>query len=147
LIKPSDLKRLLAVYGELPVSHQFIVMDRYPGDHHLVLLGRQISCQQFAVRDRVNRNAALEFCMNMRQLVFIGIEKEHPDQDAIEHRNCGHLRHPFCAPNVKAGPPPVVAPERSDGAATSGRAEAPVGLRRWFGDSSFYPDRTDSGIK
>jgi hypothetical protein len=31
-------------------------------------------------------------------------------------------------PNVKPGPPPVAAPERSDGAATGGRAEALVGL-------------------
>jgi hypothetical protein len=29
--------------------------------------------------------------------------------------------------NVKPGPPPVAAPERSDGAATGGRAEALVG--------------------
>jgi hypothetical protein len=29
--------------------------------------------------------------------------------------------------NVQAGPPPVAAPERSDGAATGGRAEALVG--------------------
>jgi hypothetical protein len=30
-------------------------------------------------------------------------------------------------PNVKPGPPPVAVPERSDGAATGGRAEALVG--------------------
>jgi hypothetical protein len=30
-------------------------------------------------------------------------------------------------PNVKPGPPPIAAPERSDGAAMGGRAEALVG--------------------
>jgi hypothetical protein len=33
----------------------------------------------------------------------------------------------FCLPNVKPGPPPVAVPERSNGAATGGRAEALVG--------------------
>jgi hypothetical protein len=31
------------------------------------------------------------------------------------------------SPNVKPGPPPVAVPERNDGAATGGRAEAIVG--------------------
>jgi hypothetical protein len=70
----------------------------------------------------------LEFGVYVWDVVLIRIVEEHPDKNTVKHRDCGHLvTSAILSPNAKPGPPPVAAPERSDGAATGGRAEALVG--------------------
>jgi hypothetical protein len=62
------------------------------------------------------------------------VYEEHPDDNSVETANLRHgavVSSALSSPNVKPGPPPVSAPERSDGPATGGRAEALVG--RLFG--------------
>jgi hypothetical protein len=40
--------------------------------------------------------------VDMRRLVLIGVEQEHPYQDAVEHGNRGHLSHPVTRPTLAA---------------------------------------------
>lgn len=60
-------------------------MDLDPRDNQFVLIRRELTGQDDAVRNRVNGYLSLIIRMNMWQVVSFVISKEHPNQKPVEH--------------------------------------------------------------
>ncbi len=76
--------------GQVPVSQQIILVYFNPCDDQFMLLRRKFSSQDGSIEYRVNGHMALLFGMNVRDVVPVRVIEKHPNEDAIEHRNCWH---------------------------------------------------------
>jgi len=85
LVKSLYWKWFPAIHSQIPVRQQIIVVNFDPCDNKLMLVWRKFTSQKSSVKNRVNSNLPLIICMNIGHMKFLGIPKEHTDQNPVKH--------------------------------------------------------------
>jgi len=85
-----DFENWLALCGQGPISHQFLLMDRYLGLKNAQFLKGQFTFNEFPVWNRNNHLAPPILHVQVWQVMLLAVHVKHADNQTVKHADGGH---------------------------------------------------------